>query len=93
MQEVKVLYSEGIATHADPQSCAWFRKEPGEALTWGVRAGLLSREITEEPRCPHCYQKWGRNQLPRYRELQPDLARSKNPCAYTSILHGNREIP
>src|SRR6266700_3299262 len=42
-------YSEGVATHAGPESCAIPRKDDGEALT-GVRAGrVLSRE-TKLPR-------------------------------------------
>jgi hypothetical protein len=41
---VRVLYSEGVATHAGPESCAVGREAGGEALT-GERAGRpLSRE-------------------------------------------------
>ena len=36
---------EGLATHGGPESCAGVRKDIGEALTGGVQAGLLSREI------------------------------------------------
>jgi hypothetical protein len=39
-----VPYSEGLAIHTDPESCVYIRKGMGEALTGGVRAGLLSRE-------------------------------------------------
>src|SRR5215469_11936935 len=38
---------EGLATHGGPESCAGVREGVGEALTGGVQAGLLSREITE----------------------------------------------
>ena len=41
---MRVPYSEGLATHTDPESCVYIRKGMGEALTGGVRAGLLSRE-------------------------------------------------
>jgi RNA-directed DNA polymerase len=36
---------EGLATHGGPESCAGAREGVGEALTGGVQAGLLSREI------------------------------------------------
>jgi len=38
---------EGLATHDGPESCAGAREGAGEALTGGVQAGLLSREITQ----------------------------------------------
>ena len=41
---MKVPYGEELATHTGPESCAYNRKAIGEALTGGVRAGLLSRE-------------------------------------------------
>ena len=42
---MKVSYSEGVAIHTGSESCAFVRKDEGEALT-GVRAGQpLSREI------------------------------------------------
>ena len=43
---MRVLYGEGLASHAGPESCAVARKGESEALT-GESAGLvLSREIT-----------------------------------------------
>ena len=40
---MKEPYSEGLAVHADPESCVGLRKGAGEALT-GARAGrVLSR--------------------------------------------------
>ncbi len=42
--EVRVSYSKGVATHADPESCVCTRKGACEALT-GARAGqVMSRE-------------------------------------------------
>ena len=35
---MKEPYIEGLATHADPESCVGVREEVGEALT-GARAG------------------------------------------------------
>jgi len=37
---VKVSYSKGVATHADPESCVCIRKGADEALT-GARAGQV----------------------------------------------------
>ena len=37
---VKVHYSQGVATHTGPESCAWRRETPGEALT-GVCVGQV----------------------------------------------------
>ena len=41
---MEVPYGEGLATHTGPESCVCSRKVMGEALTGGVRAGLLSHE-------------------------------------------------
>jgi hypothetical protein len=41
---MKVPYDEGLAPHIDPESCVYARKGIGEALTGGMRAGLLSCE-------------------------------------------------
>ena len=49
---MKVLYDEGLATHVDPESCGRSREVPAEALTGGVRAGLLSRENVTKLRTP-----------------------------------------
>src|SRR5690242_16392700 len=37
-KEMRELYTEGLATHGGPESCAVVREGGGEALT-GVRAG------------------------------------------------------
>ena len=41
---MKDPYGEKLATHTGPESCVYIRKGIDEALTGGVRAGLLSRE-------------------------------------------------
>jgi hypothetical protein len=41
---MQVPYTEELATHSGPESCAGRRKTTGEALTGGVWAGRLSRE-------------------------------------------------
>lgn len=51
---MKESYSEGLATHAGPESCAGVRKGVGEVLT-GVRAGRVSsREIGLTLGCRRC---------------------------------------
>ena len=53
---MKESYSEGVASHTDPESCVGLPRGGGEALT-GARAGRVwSREIYETPRCrPHAH--------------------------------------
>ena len=42
---MRVLYIEGVAIHGGPESCGRVREGTVEALTGGVQAGLLSREM------------------------------------------------
>jgi hypothetical protein len=46
---VEVRYSEGIAIHTDPESCAGTREGAGEALT-GARIGGVSSGVSYEVR-------------------------------------------
>lgn len=47
---MKESHGEGLAIHADPESCTGAREVAGEALT-GARAGwVLSHEINTPPR-------------------------------------------
>src|SRR5437016_14545128 len=95
---MKDSYSEGLATHADSESCIFVRKGASEALT-GVRTGQVwSREIE-----PPSRKRWPlpgadavelrgrRNWKRRYCETLVDLARSKTLRMYGSILSVNRE--
>jgi hypothetical protein len=41
---MKESYTEGLANHGDPESCAGTRKGAGEALTGAHTGGALSRE-------------------------------------------------
>jgi len=101
-KEMKELYGEGLATHADPESCAGSRKGAGEALT-GAHAG---RAI--EPRKPlllgaDAVVESGRQHDPvQDCECGIGLARSKNSGARAAMESGcmrgismreNREIP
>ena len=42
---MRTLYIEGVASHGGPESCVGVPRGRSEALTGGVRAGLLSREM------------------------------------------------
>jgi hypothetical protein len=95
---MEVSYGEGVATHADPESCVSAGNFGREALT-GERAGrVLSRKI----HAPLRRVLWGADaveiggrQYPsrREREARWDPVRSETPCTYGSTSHGNREIP
>ena len=93
-------HSEGVATHAGPESCTIVREGKGEALT-GVRAGrVLSREMVAPSRKRRVLRGAdvvgmdGRPHLAcRYRQMCQDPARSETPSMHGNILHGSREIP
>jgi len=91
---MEVPYGEGLAIHTGPESCVYSRKVIGEALTGGVRAGLLSHERYGKLQGAHAVHKvegnTGCSDIARYR---PDPAWSETPGTYTSFLHGNREVP
>ena len=54
---MRVLYIEGVAIHGGPESCVGVREGVGEALTGGVWAGLLSREIGISSGCRRSHNK------------------------------------
>lgn len=89
---MKESHSEGLATHAGPESCEDAREGAVEALT-GVRAGrVLSRE-SDLLRSADAVGDGGRqNRWRRYRETLPGSARSETPCTYGNTLLGNREV-
>jgi hypothetical protein len=91
---MRVPYSEGLATHTDPESCVYIRKGMGEALTGGVRAGLLSRERIFRLWGADAVHISGRQYRPRrYRERWSGPAWSETPSTDTNSLRGNREVP
>ena len=48
---MRTLYIEGVASHGGPESCVGVLCGRSEALTGGVRAGLLSRETPLSSGC------------------------------------------
>ena len=86
------LYTEGVATHGDPESCVVFCKGDGEALT-GARAGraieprnhrIRGADVVYGNGRQHCQQ--------RYRELLADPARSENHGMHGTSMRENREV-
>ena len=90
---MKESYGEGLATHADPESCGAACKGSVEALT-GARAGRVSSRERTSLRGADAVRRSGRPHLAhRYREMRRDPARSETPCTYGHTSHENREIP
>lgn len=95
-------HGEGIAIHADPESCGAAREGGVEALT-GARAGwaIELRKINncrgqprQSLRDADAVRKSGRHYLARrYRETLQSPAQSKTPSMYGNTSHENREIP
>jgi len=86
-------YSEGVANHADPESCGGVREDAAEALTGASAGQPLSRE-SNEFRGADAVATCGRpHRSGRHRKTRPDLARSKTLGTRRTFLHGNREIP
>ena len=48
---MKVSYNEDLASHIDPESCVYNRKEVREALAGGCAGQVLSRESRLTPGC------------------------------------------
>ena len=90
---MKESYGEGVATHADPESCGAACKGGVEALT-GARAGqVLSRERIFL-RGADAVRRSGRpHPAHRYREMRRDPARSETLSTYGNTSYENREIP
>ena len=90
---MKVPYDEGLAPHIDPESCVYARKGISEALTGGMRAGLLSCESFKIQGADVVHKSGRQHQRHRYGEMRLDPEWSENLCTYTSFSIGNREVP
>ena len=90
---MKESYGEGLATHADPESCGAACKDRVEALT-GARAGRVFSRERHFLRGADAVRRSGRLHLARrYHETRRDPARSETPCTYGDTSHENREVP
>lgn len=88
-------YSEGLAIHADPESCGYVGNGISEALT-GEHAGwVLSRESFDlQVRSADAVETVGRqHRMSRYGKRHLDSARSQTPCTYGNSLYRNWDIP
>src|SRR5512147_2372795 len=85
-------HGEGLATHADPESCGASCKGGVEALT-GARAGQVFSRESPILRGADAVRRRGRPHPPhRNREMLRDPARSETLCTYGNTSHENREI-
>ncbi|MEW6234333.1 MAG: hypothetical protein AB1656_03010 [Candidatus Omnitrophota bacterium] len=79
-KRMKVPYSEGVANHAGPESCADGREAIGEALTGESAGRVLSREILAS-RAPT-------KSLDRKATLASSIEREEaRPCAVEDPVH------
>lgn len=92
-KEMKELYGEGLATHADPESCVGLRKGAGEALTGAHAGGAIELREHQVPGAD-VVTACGRQHGPvQERECGSDPAQSKNPGMRGISMRENREIP
>lgn len=96
---MKESYGEGLASHADPESCAQSREGRSEALT-GARAGEVIEPRKHDPvnrrvlQGADAVEVSGRRDVARrQRETCHDPARSESQRMYGNLTHGNREVP
>lgn len=90
---MKEPYSEGLAPHTGPESCACSREDAGEALT-GVRTGQpLSGEIKSIGTPTLLSEAEGHTNSGAMRESLAGPAPSETLRTCGNSIHGNREIP
>jgi hypothetical protein len=90
---MKESYGEGLATHADPESCGAVCEGGVEALT-GARAGrVFSRERIILRDADAVGESGRLHQARRYRETGLGPARSETPSTYGCTSRGSREVP
>jgi hypothetical protein len=90
---MKESYGEGVAIHADPESCGDVREDGAEAST-GARAGQVFSRERANLRGADAVRISGRpHRERRQREALTDPARSETPCTLGNTMLGNREVP
>ena len=90
---MRELYNEDPANHVGPESCVGDPRGRSEALTGGVRAGLLSRETTSDFRVPTS-SPWRKARLlaALYASRWWALRGQRSQARTTSSMRENREI-
>src|SRR3954465_2023374 len=93
-KEMRTLCIEGPAICGGPASCVGAREGRSEALTGGVRAGLLSREISKQFRVPTLsYGAEGNIAGGVFASRLRTLRGRRTQARTTSSMRENREIP
>jgi len=88
---VKVLYSEGVASHAGPEPCVVAREGDGEASA-GVRAGWPSSRERKYFRVPTAYQSRKAIRFAAPSRVAARLGVVEDPSMHGRSLFGNREV-
>jgi hypothetical protein len=92
-EEMKVLYTEGVATHGGPELCVGDPQGRSEALA-GARAGQAIEPRNRLIRGAHAVSSAEGNIVGSVmRELPADPAWSKNHGMYGTSMRENREVP
>ncbi len=89
---MKEPYGEGVASHADPESCVVAREGVGEALTGAGAGRVLSREILTSECRRRTYERKATS-LASLCETHENSARSETPSMYRTTSRENREVP
>ena|ERR1035438_9263134 len=90
---MRELYNEDVASRVGPESCVGDPRGRSEALTGGVRAGLLSREMPIHFRVPTlCKRRKARLLAALYASRWWTLRGRRSQARTTSSMHENREI-
>ena len=90
---MKESYTEGPASHGDPESCASARKGAGEALTGAHMGGVLSRETRRNQGADDVVLSGRQHTRTRQGECSGDPARSQTSSTCGNSMRENREIP
>lgn len=91
---MKESCSEGIASHAVPESCGDIGNGVSEALTGGNAGWVLSSEKDGLFSSADGFLTHGRQHgCSRYREAASGSAESETPCMHGHSPHATREIP
>jgi RNA-directed DNA polymerase len=90
---MKESYTEGPASHGDPESCAGVRKDTGEALTGAHTGGVSSRDNRRNQGADTVVLSGRQHACARNGEHTSNPARSKTSGTYGNFMRENREIP
>ena len=86
-------HSEGLASHAVPESCLGVRKGVVEALTGAGAGRVLSSVIFIVPGADVVPTGGRQHRVRRNCEMRTGRAESETPRTHRSTLRGSREIP